>query len=210
MNRLRLSRQAEAIVKSLIDSQDSERAGSIAAVDPETGEAFFGETEVQAAKEGRRVKNDPKAVFFFVRVGYPSVHVLKRMNLQGHIRERYFPVVQSYVQNRCLHIASSLPEDMRPLDLIVDTGFSGGLTLDTEVIQNIDSDYLGDGTVTLAGGIVQSVSLYVSDVFVNDLELTEIEIFEMKEEYLLGMALMRAMCKRLIFRFDNEEVIFEN
>ena len=61
MNRLRLSKQAEAIVESLIHSKDPKRAGSIAAVDPETGETYFGETEVQAAKKGRRIKNDPKS-----------------------------------------------------------------------------------------------------------------------------------------------------
>jgi hypothetical protein len=93
MERLKLSGKAEEIVKSLIDLKDSERAGSIAAVDPETGETYYGETEVQAAKKGRNAKNNPKAVFFFVRVGYPSVHILKSIHLQGHIRDRHFPIV---------------------------------------------------------------------------------------------------------------------
>jgi hypothetical protein len=32
---------------------------------------------------------------------------------------------------------------------------------------------------------------------------------EMKDEYLIGMALMRAICKRTIFAFDSNEIIFE-
>ena len=49
------------------------------------------------SKEGRRVKNEPKAVFFFVRVGYPSVHVLKSINLQGYIEKDHFPRRISYM-----------------------------------------------------------------------------------------------------------------
>jgi len=47
-------------------------------------------------------------------------------------------------------------------------------------------------------------------VFVNTLRLAEVEIFEMKEEYLIGIALMRSICKRAIFAFDNDEVLFED
>lgn len=210
MDKLRLSKQAEEIVRKLVDSKDSEKTGYIAAIDPETGEAFYGKTIAEAAKEGRRAKNNPKAVFFFVRVGYPSVHVLKSINLQGYIHQLCFPLVKSYVRNRSLHIASSIPGDVQPLELIADTGFSGSLVLDTEVIQSIDRDYLGEDTTTLAGGIVQPVSLYLSDLFVNTQKLIEIEILEMKQEYLMGIALMRSICKRVIFGFDNEEVLFES
>jgi len=48
----------------------------------------YGNSVVEAAKEGRRVKQDPKAVFFFVRVGYPSVHILKSVVLQGYIENK--------------------------------------------------------------------------------------------------------------------------
>jgi len=93
MDRLKLSNQEKKVVESLIDSKNSDKAGHIAAIEPETGEIFYGESVVEAAKEGRRVKNNPKAVFFFVRVGYPSVHVLKSVVLQGHIENNYFPKI---------------------------------------------------------------------------------------------------------------------
>ena len=77
MERLKLSPRAREVTAKLVSSKDSERAGYIAAVDPQTGEIFYGKTVAEAAKEGRKRKNDLKAVFFFVRVGYPSVHVRK-------------------------------------------------------------------------------------------------------------------------------------
>lgn len=55
-------------------------------MDPQTGEVFYGKSVVEAAKEGRRMKNDPKAVFFFVKVGYPSVDVLKSIALPATSR----------------------------------------------------------------------------------------------------------------------------
>jgi hypothetical protein len=81
MGRLKLSPKAQEVTARLVDPKNSERAGYIAAVDPQTGEIFYGKTVAEAAKEGRKRKNDPKAVFFFVRVGYPSVHVLKTIQV---------------------------------------------------------------------------------------------------------------------------------
>jgi len=93
MNKLKLSNKAKEIVRKLIDSKDSERAGDIVAIDPVTGEYYFGKTEVEAAIEGRTEKNDPKAVFYFVRIGYPAVHTLKSIDLQGKIHQFYTPKV---------------------------------------------------------------------------------------------------------------------
>lgn len=155
------------------------------------------------------MKNDSKAVFFFVRVGYPSVHVLKTVRLQGYIYQDYFPKVKGYIQNKSLNLVLSIPDNVQLLELVADTGFSGSLVLDTTAIQGIDRDYLGEDTVTLAGGVVQPVSIYLSDVTVDTLRVSEVEIIEMEEEYLMGMALMRSICKRTIFAFDNNEVLFE-
>ena len=91
MERLKLSPKAQEVTARLVSSKNSERIGYIAAVDPETGEVFYGRTVAEAAKEGRKRKSDPKAVFFFVRVGYPSVHVLKAVRLQGYIYQDVFP-----------------------------------------------------------------------------------------------------------------------
>jgi hypothetical protein len=49
----------------------------------------------------------------------------------------------------------------------------------------------------------EATRLYLSRLFSSS------EIVEMKDEYLIGMALIRAMCKRVIFAFDNNEILFE-
>ena len=41
------------------------------------------------------------------------------------------------------------------------------------------------------------------------LRLGEVEIIEMKGEYLMGIALMRSICTRAIFAFDNNEIVFD-
>jgi len=210
VERLKLSPKAKEITAKLAGSKDSEKVGYIAAVDPQTGEVFYGKTVTEAAKEGRKKKKDSKAIFFFVRVGYPSVHVLKTLRLQGYIYQDYFPKVKAYIHDRSLTLVFSTPENVQPLELIADTGFSGSLVLDTTAIQGIDRDYLGEDTVTLAGGVIQPVSIYLSDVTVDTLRLSDVEIIEMEEEYLMGMALMRSICKRAIFAFDDNEVLFED
>ena len=209
MKRLKLSTKAMETVKRLIGSRESEKVGSIAAVDPKTGETFYGKSVVESAKKGRRMKNDPSAVFFFVRVGYPSVHVLKAVNLKGRIEQAYFPKINGYVHNRSLHFGYSTPSDAHALDFIADTGFSGSIVLDTRVIECIESDYLGEDRVTLAGGVEHPVGVYLADITVNNSKINEVEITEMEGEYLIGMTLMRSVCKRVVFDFDSDEVLFE-
>lgn len=133
MRKLKLTGQASEIVRNLINSKDSEKVGYIAAVDPQTGEMFYGKNIVEAAKEGRKIKNDNKAVFFFVRIGYPSVHILKGISLRGYIEQEYFPIIKGCVHDKYLHLVSSPPNDIQNLDFIVDTGFSGYIVLDTKV-----------------------------------------------------------------------------
>lgn len=88
MERLKLSPKAKEITSKLIHSSDSEKVGYVAAVDPQTGEVFYGKTVAEASKEGRKTKKDSKAVFFFVRVGYSSVHVLKTLEVLFEMKMR--------------------------------------------------------------------------------------------------------------------------
>jgi hypothetical protein len=52
--------------------------------------------------------------------------------------------------------------------------------LDAIAIQNIESDYVGEDEVILAGGVKHPVSIYLCDVAVDTLRLTEVEIMEMQ------------------------------
>lgn len=105
MNELNLSPKAESVVKTLISCKDPDQMGQIAAVDPQTGEVFYGKTIPEVVKIGREAKKDPKSIFFFVKVGYPGVEVLK--NLQGYISQKYFPKIKGYIQDRRLYFAKA-------------------------------------------------------------------------------------------------------
>jgi hypothetical protein len=54
------------------------------------------------------------------------------------------------------------------------------LVLDAIAIQNIESDYVDEDEVILAGGVKHPVSIYLCDVAVDTLRLTEVEIMEMQ------------------------------
>jgi len=45
--------------------------GKIAAIEPESGEYFLGKTALEAFHKAR--KKYPKAMFYFIRIGYPAV-----------------------------------------------------------------------------------------------------------------------------------------
>ncbi|HHT9125363.1 MAG TPA: hypothetical protein ACFYD6_06025 [Candidatus Brocadiia bacterium] len=47
----------------------------IAAIEPETGDWFLGKNVLEALEKGR--KKYPQGSFYFVRIGYPSAHILK-------------------------------------------------------------------------------------------------------------------------------------
>lgn len=209
MKKLNLTEKAKKSVKKLTSSKDKSQIGCIAAVNPLTGDFFYGKSVKEAAKKGRKIQEDPKAVFFFVRVGSTSVHMLKRVRLQGNIDQSCFPIVKGHISKNILHITSKLPDGHTPLNIIVDTGFSGEIVLDGGIIDSIERDYLGEDTVTLAGSVDYNVSVYLSDVIVNALKLNEVEITEMKGEYLLGITFMRSICKKAIFFFDTDKISFE-
>ncbi len=52
-----------------------EEKGTIAAIEPETGEWFLGKNVIEALKNART--KYPQGTFYFVRIGYPSAHVHK-------------------------------------------------------------------------------------------------------------------------------------
>lgn len=52
-----------------------EKRGMIVAIEPETGEWFLGKNVIEALKNARRKHS--QGTFYFVRVGYPSAHILK-------------------------------------------------------------------------------------------------------------------------------------
>jgi len=62
----------EVLVK--VQSLKSKK-GMLVAIEPESGDFFFGYDVLEALKKAR--KRYPNGIFYFVRVGYPSAHAHK-------------------------------------------------------------------------------------------------------------------------------------
>ncbi len=78
MKTLEIKRPSEDIlsqVHSLIDEK-----GKVAAIEPDTGEWFLGKDALEAFKNARL--KYPKSIFYFIKIGYPSVYSHKE-----HIKE---------------------------------------------------------------------------------------------------------------------------
>jgi hypothetical protein len=73
---LKLSAKAQKTIKRLQKEKMSHAIGYIGAVDPYTGEVFYGKTVIEASKLGRKALNNPEAVFYFVRVGSSVVETI--------------------------------------------------------------------------------------------------------------------------------------
>ena len=68
-----MARKAEKIYTRIQPDLEPAYKGQVVAIDVETGDYFLGETAIEAGHQGR--KKYPGRPFYFIRVGYPAVHV---------------------------------------------------------------------------------------------------------------------------------------
>jgi predicted aspartyl protease len=209
-HKLELSDKAKEVAEKLKQATDSPEKGKIAVIDPDSGEYFIGKSIIEAVKEGRKKKNDPKAIFYSVRIGFPTVHVLKSIKLQGEIYHERLPKVQAVVIEKELHFESEISFFLKSFDFIIDTGFTGSVILDYELIEKINADFITYDEIMLAGGSEVQVEEYIGRVWINNSVYEDILITTMPNEFLIGMDFMRQICKRAIFDFEKDKVLFED
>jgi predicted aspartyl protease len=89
------------------------------------------------------------------------------------------------------------------LALTVDTGFSGGIALPEEILEEMDIELIDYGTFELATGDEIELPVYWGKVMVKD---DEIETWFVPGELLLGMEFLSSLGSRLSFDFGKEEV----
>ena len=77
----------------------------------------------------------------------------------------------------------------QPLEVILDTGFNGDLTLPRDMVQHLGLTYRGQTPWTLASGKEVMMSNYDGEVFWHGL-LREVQVVETDGDPLLGMALL--------------------
>ena len=80
-------------------------------------------------------------------------------------------------------------DELQPVEVVVDTGFSGELALSPDLVQSLGLQYIDDIPVFLADQQQQSVRAYEGVVSWHGRH-REAVILEMGSEPLLGMALM--------------------
>ena len=91
MKKIYLSDEAIEVIERLKISKSSEQKGRLAAIDPMTGEIYFGKSIAEAAKKGRLAKNVKKASFYYVKVGYESVYDLSQIKVKADKKQVAFP-----------------------------------------------------------------------------------------------------------------------
>ena len=74
VNKERLVAQGEALYQQRLKSQlDPTYHGQIVAIEVESGDYFVGKSVTEAARKAR--EKYPEKVFYFVKIGFPAVHV---------------------------------------------------------------------------------------------------------------------------------------
>ena len=103
--------------------------------------------------------------------------------MQGHVNENYEAIISVAVKN-----GSSL----KSFDAVIDTGFTGFLSLPTAVITKLGLQWSYHDRATLGDGSETVFDVYNAEIVWNE-QLREIEIdaAETETEPLLGMALLR-------------------
>ena len=74
VNKERLVAQGEALYQQRLKSQlDPTYHGQIVAIEVESGDYFVGKSVIEAARKAK--EKHPEKVFYFVKIGFPAVHV---------------------------------------------------------------------------------------------------------------------------------------
>jgi clan AA aspartic protease len=86
-------------------------------------------------------------------------------------------------------VVGSLSRQLQAINAVIDTGFSGFLTLPSEIIANLELSWSASDIVTLSDGSETLFDLYTG-IVIWDGQYRDINLAESETEPLLGMALL--------------------
>jgi hypothetical protein len=75
INREEFGSKGDEIYEKIKPLLEPEHKGEIVAIEVESGDYFLGETVIKAGQKAKG--KHPDKVFYFVRVGYPVVHIFR-------------------------------------------------------------------------------------------------------------------------------------
>lgn len=87
--------------------------------------------------------------------------------------------------------------------LMVDTGFSGGIAIPEEILDEIEVEFFGYNTFTLATGDIVELPMYLGKVFLRG---REIETWFIPGDSLLDMEFLSSAGTALSLNFEDETV----
>ena len=87
--------------------------------------------------------------------------------------------------------------------ITVDTGFNGGIAIPLEMMDEMDMEFFGYDTFTLATGDIVELPMFMGKVILDDYES---ETWFIPGDSLLGMAFLSSVGSILCFDFENETV----
>lgn len=97
--------------------------------------------------------------------------------------------------------------ELHEIDVIVDTAFTGCLTLPEAVINRLALINLGDRSATLARGEVERFDYYAARMLWHG-QFRRVEVFESIDQSLLGMELLEG-CRVALYAQEGGDVIIE-
>lgn len=202
---MNLSQKASEVARVLTVAGNGAPMGKIAAIDPDSGEYYVGDTVAEAVRSGRVRKSDPKAIFFVVRVGSPTRHALRAILVGGKI-DRGGPYLPAAIRRGALILDSEGSHV-----LLADTGFSGALALDSRILADLGSDLVAEEDITLAGNTKARTRLHLIRFGIRrgatDDVSTDVEAYELDGEKLLGMEAMAQVAPKLAVDFLDGTVV---
>jgi clan AA aspartic protease len=98
--------------------------------------------------------------------------------------------------------------DFHSFQCVIDSGFTGFLTLPTEVIQLLDLVPRGNRQITLVSGTVVMMPVYLAVVDWRG-ELLEVTVLQTEQELLVGMAFLETSTLTVQV-WDGGEVLIES
>jgi len=110
----------------------------------------------------------------------------------------FVPVFNAYIDEGRLIINKD-----GNLSLTVDTGFSGGIALPPNVLNNLNLELAFYDTFRLATGEIVELPVFIGEVTIGN---SEVETWFIPGDYLLGMEFLSFAGSVLLLDFENEEV----
>ena len=120
-----------------------------------------------------------------------------RTLIKGEVAD-FIPSFNAYINKGSLVVS----ED-GDFAITVDTGFSGGIAIPLEMLDEMDVEFFGYDTFTLATGDIVELPMFVGRVITGG---CEIETWFIPGDSLLGMEFLSTVGSLLCFDFEDELV----